>query len=364
MADRSETTYVIHLTGQMTAESPLTTTTPPLKNRPRDSDAPLPLPKMTVTYGDQRFTVPYMPGSGIRGKLRRCGVALLRRAFPQGMKLHDYYYLAIGGVKGGEQESKSDFAAAVSLRARNPLIGLFGAGAPWMQGRLSVGHAVPLEPISEDYVTGVRTDDIGRAGGAIDMLTAEEQAAWVDMAWNNSRRSKKDQAARRLREQLRAKGLGDADRAALQARITAAETDIAEHAARAYATSSVLRPLPGYEYIPQGTRLGHSMTLTHVNDNEIGAFLAILREFAFNPVIGAKAAHHAGVVSARWSYTVRESVSHKPVGHGAVTLTPYDDLGIDDGFMAACAARFVTGLDAGVFDFSAPPARRGADEDD
>ena len=363
MAARNDKTYVIHMTGVMTAESPLTTTTPPLRNRPYDSDAPLPLPKMTATYGDQRFTVPYMPGSGIRGKLRRCAVETVRRIFPDGLKLHDYYYLAIGGVKGSEPESKSDFAAALERRSRNPLIGLFGAGAPWTQGRLSVSHAVPQTPISEQYVTGVRTDDIGKPGG-IAVLTSEEQALWAEMSHSNSRRSRKEQQVRRLRDDLKARSLGEADRSALQARIAELEAEISEHSAKAYSSNSVLRPLPGYEYIPQGTRLSQTLALTHVTPHEIGAFLGALREFAFHPVIGAKAAHNAGVVSASWTYTVRESRSHDRVGHGSVTLRPYDDLDYDDDFLIDCAKGFIKALDSGEFDFSAPAARKGAGDDE
>ncbi|MEI9903778.1 MAG: hypothetical protein WDN06_07125 [Asticcacaulis sp.] len=365
MAAKRETTYVIHLTGLMTAESPLTTTTPPLKNRPYDSDAPAPLPKMTVTYGDQRFTVPYMPGSGIRGKLRRCGVEVLRRVFPDGLKLHDYYYLAIGGVKGSGSENKSDFAAALARRKQNPLIGLFGAGVPWTQGRLSVSHAVPQQPISEQYITGVRTDDIGKPDGGIAILTPEEQALWTEMAYNNSRRSKKEHAVRRLKDDLKAKGLSDADRIVLQAQIAATEKEIAEHTAKAYSTNSVLRPLPGYEYIPQGTRLSHTMALTHVNAHEIGAFLALMREFAFHPVIGAKAAHNSGVVSATWSFSIRESLSHDLVSQGTLALRPYDNLDYDDKFLIDCAKGFITALDSGAFDFSAPAARKaGAGDSD
>ncbi len=363
MAARSDTTYVVHMTGVMTAESPLTTTMPPLRNRPNDSDAPLPLPKMTVTYDDQRFTVPYMPGSGIRGKLRRCAVEVLRRVYPEGMKLHDYYYLAIGGVKGSEPESKSDFAAALERRAHNPLIGLFGAGAPWMQGRLSVSHAVPQTPISEQYVTGVRTDDIGKPGG-IAVLTPQEQALWVEMSHSNSRRSRTEQQVRRLREDLKSRALNEGERTALQARIAELDQDIAAHSARTYSPHSVLRPLPGYEYIPQGTRLSQTMALTHVTVHEVGAFLAALREFAFHPVIGAKAAHNAGVISGSWSYTVRESRSHDRVSHGSIALRPYDDLDYDDDFLTGCAEGFMQALDSGAFDFAAPAIKKNAGNDE
>lgn len=348
----TEPTYIVRLDGALTAETPLTTTPPALKGRPRDPDQPLPLPKMVVTYGDSRATVPYLPGSGIRGRLRRCGVDIVRRALPEGLRLQDYYYLAIGGVKGADTERKSDFAATAARRAANPLIGLFGAGAPWMQGRLSVSHAVPRTPVTEQSVTGVRLDDIGGAGTAITLLRPEDQAHWMEMAFHNAERSRKDAALRRLKAEQAARGRGE--RAELQAGMEALSREIAGHAARAYADLSVQRPLPGYEFIAPGTILTQSMTLTHATPFEIGAFVAILRAFALNPVLGGKAAHGNGVVSGKWTISVRESHSPERSGQGSVVLTPYEPLELDEPFVNRCAADFQAALDAGRFDLTAP----------
>ncbi|MGZ3298860.1 MAG: hypothetical protein ACXU8O_07575, partial [Asticcacaulis sp.] len=316
--------------GALTAETPLTTTTPALKSRPHDPDRPSPLPKMTVTYGDNRATVPYMPGSGIRGRLRRCGIDLLRRISPEGLRLADYYYLAIGGVKGAGVENKADLAAAVARRAANPLVGLFGAATPWAQGRLSVSHAVPLAPVAEQYVTGVRVDDIGSAGAGITLLRPEDQAQWIEMAFHNTERSRREATLRRLKDELaartRAGTLREGELVQTQAQIDTLTRAVAEHRALAYGSHSVLRPLSGYEFIPPGAVLNQSLTLTHATRHEIGAFIAILREFAFNPVIGGRAAHHNGVVSARWRFTVRDSTSHDLVSQGTAAIVPYETL--------------------------------------
>ena len=353
-------TYIVRLDGALTAETPLTTTPPALRGRPHDTDLPLPLPKMVVTYGDSRATVPYMPGSGIRGRLRRCGVDVVRRAMPEGLRLQDYYYLAIGGVKGADAERKSDFAAAAARRDVNPLIGLFGAGTPWMQGRLSVSHAVPRTPVSEQSVTGARLDDIGGAGTAITLLRAEDQAQWIEMAFHNAERSRKDAMLRRLKGELAGRGRGSAaDRSERQAGMETLSREIASHTARTYAGLSVQRPLSGYEFIAPGTVLSQSMTLTHATVFEIGAFVAILRGFALNPVLGGKAAHGNGVVSAKWMVSVRESQASEMTRRGEIRLTPFEPLALNDAFLGKCAADFLTALDAGRFDFTAPAEREG-----
>jgi len=353
-------TYIVRLDGALTAETPLTTTLPALKGRPHDTDRPMPVPKMVVTYGDSRATVPYMPGSGIRGRLRRCGVDLVRRAMPEGLRLQDYYYLAIGGVKGADAERKSDFAAAAARRAANPLIGLFGAGTPWMQGRLSVGHAVPRLPVTEQSVTGARLDDIGGSGSAITLLRAEDQAQWIEMAFHNAERSRKDAALRRLKADMSGRGRGSAvERTELQAGMEALSREIAGHTARAYADLSVQRPLSGYEFIAPGTVLSQSMTLTHATAFEIGAFVAILRAFALNPVLGGKAAHGNGVVSAKWTVSVRESQASEITGRGAIELVPFEPLRLDEAFLDRCATDFLAALGDSRFDFTAPEVRTG-----
>jgi hypothetical protein len=211
---------------------------------------------------------------------------------------------------------------------------------------------VPRTPVTEQSVTGVRLDDIGGTGAAITLLRPEDQAHWIEMAFHNAERSRKDAALRRLKSELSARGRGE--RAELQAGLEALNREIAGHAARAYAGLSVQRPLPGYEFIAPGTVLTQSMTLTHATRFEIGAFVAILRAFALNPVLGGKVAHGNGVVSGKWTLSVRASHEASQLSRGEVALTPFEPLALDDSFLDRCAADFQAAMDAGRFDFTAP----------
>ena len=65
------------------------------------------LPRMPIYDADSGATlyIAYFPASGIRGKLRRCAVAALRRLHGQGCSIDAFRYLAIGGVKGSGSEA-------------------------------------------------------------------------------------------------------------------------------------------------------------------------------------------------------------------------------------------------------------------
>src|SRR3546814_13324606 len=67
----------------------------------------------------------------------------------------DYYLNTIGGVKdkkvaddekgSGADEPIVDVGYDADLRRKNPLVSLFGAGEPWLTGRLPVSHPIRSE---------------------------------------------------------------------------------------------------------------------------------------------------------------------------------------------------------------------------
>ena len=77
------------------------------------SDPPIPLPRMSVTVEDGNVTlVPYFPGSGIRGKLRRMAEEVVRFGLVgedgvSPFSVDDAYYLRNGGVKGARRRIRS-----------------------------------------------------------------------------------------------------------------------------------------------------------------------------------------------------------------------------------------------------------------
>lgn len=240
----------------------LETVTPFATSPPEDSRAKgaAPLPRMPVFLADEMHHVPYVPGGGICGRLRRvaadCVKAAAPGAFP--MEAKDYFYNVVGGVKGDEKEDKGDIGSMAERRARNPLISLFGAGAPWTMGRLAVGHAIPSGPFETTKIVGVRSDDIARRPEALDLLTPRGQEDYFQYATANQARTVAEREMERLsRQSASVAKTGDkaeADRLSA----AAAEREDARKAClermAVISSNSLLMPLAGYEAIPAGVR--------------------------------------------------------------------------------------------------------------
>ena len=353
-------TYSLVLQGYLCAEQPLATS-PPGSNT-TDSKVQQ-LPKMAVEYQGQRITVPYFPGAGLRGKLRRCAVDVILGVYPDGFQIRDFYYLTIGGVKGDEAEDKNDLSKTEARRKANPLIGLFGSSTPWYKGRAQISHAIPAEPVAANVINGVRTDDFMRQGGRLEVLSAAERPKYIEMAQANSKRSRLDAQIERQERDLRiARSKGDA-KEALEKRIADIELLKAEREdalKAAFASNSVQTILAGYEVIPQGVRLAQKINLEFVNEDEIGLFFLMMNEFALNPMLGAHANHNCGLVSGKWSVKVRKNREPRYVDMGELTLSPNEPLDTDIALFTNSADKFQTKLDQGDYDFGAPGSKDAA----
>lgn len=345
----------LHAEGEFVAEQPLATS-PPNVGPPglARRGAAAALPRMTVGYDGAASRVPYFPGAGIRGVLRRKAFEVVRCSRSDPFSVEDYYYLVLGGVKGNEAEGNADLRLAAERRARNPLIALFGAAAPWDRGRLLVGHAIPTTPLTPDVVRGARRDDFAAGGGTLSLLSSEDQARWAAMAQANSERSQIRARLDRAEKALRV-AREDDDRDAAEIASLRSELTLRDRAS--YSSNSVGRPLAGYEVIPPGTRLRHRFVLTSVTSFEVGMFLAALREFSFDPFLGARRSQGNGMVSASWVLKVREA--------GEATVKTWGDLRVTGfgGFEAppeaeACLEAFVRELAANdQFRFTSLPNR-------
>jgi len=115
--------------------------------------------------------------------------------------------------------------------------------------------------------------------------------------------------------------------------------------------------------IPQGVRLQQLITLSNVNQFEIGLFVATLRQFAMNPLLGAKTAHHCGTVSGAWDVKSREGIRGRATFGGTVAFDAYGDLAVEDAFLLDCEAAFEERLKARGFDFRAPKLRAAPAEE-
>lgn len=204
--------------------------------------------------------------------------------------------------------------------AANPVIGLFGASTPWVKGKAMVGHMICKSPeIRPMRVDGVRADILKRDPGLVEYLeegsmesynadiqrTKEFAIVKTELATIDAEMRK---ATAEERKKLREK------RAQIEARIKAENL---QHV-------SAQMPLSGYEAIPPGAELETAISLVGASEIELGGMIAALERFAENPVLGAHAAHGAGVVSGTWE------VNKTRTGYiGKVTIKPFVGLEIE-----------------------------------
>jgi CRISPR type IV-associated protein Csf2 len=349
-------TYTVVLNGTITTESPLATCPPKTeteKRAEREKNPPSRLPRMTVGNAE---TV-YFPGSGLRGKLRRHALTVVRRAV-QGdgapvFTLDDHYFNVVGGIKDKGSDSKADIIAAANLRAANPLISLFGSMAAHTAGKLMVSHAVPEQPTEPDKIAGIRSDDMERTPDTLNTLADGERDKWLSMSEEGASNSKAKAELKNIETALRKavkNAKGNADAAAEVAELSA-KRDALKGQVEA-AGVNIKQVLGGYEVIPQGKVLNQRMVLRNVTKLELGLFLAALRELALDPVVGAHANHGCGVISGTWTVTVREGDGFANVG--SVQIEPFGGLELLDTGIIASALAAWDATDVTSLNFRAP----------
>lgn len=323
----------LRLQGHLTAETSIATCPPGTPVRGKNQ--PAPLPKMTV----KGVLTPYFPGGGLRGTLRRRAVDLVRTTLmgdgvsPFG--LDDHYYLVLGGIKGDDKEDKADIVGADARRKANPILGLFGAGDPWQQGRLYVSHAVPSSDVEVQAIRGARVDDFARSGDNLQMLSEDERQSWLKIAKINTIRSAKIRERDGVEAKMRSSKTDADSKKGLDAEFKKLEAEIKALSEESEYSNAINRPLDGYEVIPQGTEMEHSLTLSFGNMSEIGLLMGALRFWALDPWIGAHKAHGCGVVSGRWSASMRKgyAAAYEPL-KSEVVMTAFEGVTGPDELMA------------------------------
>ena len=313
----SKNTY--HFTGNLKAQSHMATCTPSMTAKVA-KNAPLPVP----SFETERGRLLYMPGAGLRSKLRGAVTAMLLEALEargaRRFSLTDAQLNRVGGIKQAGAESTLDAAGYLRMVASNPAIGIFGASTPWVKGKAMVGHLICKSPeVRPMRVDGVRADIIKRDPGIVEFLNA----ASMD-SYNADIQRTKDYA------------LVKAEKAKLEADLRKANADerkkIREQIAKieerikkeGLQHVSAQMPLSGYEAIPPGAELENAISMVGASEIELGGMIAALERFAENPVLGAHASHGAGVVSGSWE------VNKTRVGYiGKLTIKPFMGLEIE-----------------------------------
>ena len=323
--------YTLLFKGELLAESPLAIS-PPDTHKKRGRDQPQTLPVMGV-FGEYGYieTV-YVPAASIRGALRRCALRVVREALIAAtgestpLDLETHYFLSVGGVKGREKEDKLNLTRQLERRRRNPLISLFGAGDPWVQGRLCTQPAIPKTPLTlaaTPIINGVRSDDFMRNPDQLIFIAPDEVASWLLMREQTTEVSTVKARQQSLRRAIaKANREADGDRAQTLAEELKQADEIVQNSA-----NPVNLPLAGYHVIPKGARLEHGFILIDANAVEIGLFLAALKRFSTLPLLGGHRNHGCGLISAFWTVLLRRDDGSET--QGDIRLSPYSEITLD-----------------------------------
>lgn len=359
------TTY--DLNGHLETIQPLATCSADLMDREgkgktaSGGNQPTPVPHMTTAKGD----VLYFPGTGIRGKVRRCARDVLREAMMTTadgasdtslFSLAQHYFLSVGGVKGKEELNPATVKLEAQWRVANPLLSLFGAGAAgvlgFVTGHLSVGNAVCDAPVAPVIFSGARSDDLYRDKEQVRYLSDADLDNLVEQA-SGAKSSAKLRTERKKQETALKKTTDAAKKAEAQARIEAIDAEIAQIKEDSGAADVAIgMPLAGWKAIPEGQTLRQRMLLTRSNAIELGLLLAALERFAMLPVLGAKYACGCGLVRGHWE--VFEVTPAGRVSLGTVTMNEFEPLQLDGEELVAARAAFQFWLTSGQGDFSIP----------
>lgn len=313
----------------------------------------------TLYSGSDRATKPVLPGSTIRGRLRRSAVEVVLGLAGETIPLAEWHQNAVGGIKGSASESGHDILMRQALREKNPVLGLFGAGSPWMLSRASIGDAVPVDHVVTEIIGGVRADDGNRDNAFFEKLDDSAPEEWLALKEDNATRTQTKAKLREINAAIRAarKAKNDSEEEKLLAEKD--EIESREDNERVTKTNSVSMPLC-HEAMPSGITMLHKMTLKSVSAAEAGLFVAAWNHFLkAKPHVGQHESLGYGLLQGQYDVFLTpagnvdpfaiEGAQDKPLG--TLTAEPVSGLtGVPSelvGFMSAFKDKFA----AGKFDF-------------
>lgn len=361
--------YNVRLSGLLTTQSPVTIVPPNSEEIVRADRSKYRRVATLVTYADGlRETRPIVPGSTLRGRLRRSAVEVYLGLTGNKIPLAEWHQNAVGGIKGSEAESGFDVAMRGEIRDRNPVLSLFGAGSPWIASRVKIDHAVPTHPVDTTIVGGVRADDGRRDDDFFKKLDGEAVDEWIALVDANAARTKHKAEVKQMTADLRKarKDKNEAETVRLEAALKASSSD--DDAAATLASNPVSMPLQ-HETMPAGVTLAHGITLTAVTEEEIGLFFAAVNRFMkLNPAVGQHENMGYGLFKASYNISMDEVGQFDPfvVGNssptdaGTITAEPFAGLVDVPQRIVDCMGAFKAAFQSGRYDFSLVKSKQDA----
>lgn len=303
-------------------------------------------------YADGTETI-YLPATTIRGRIRNLlttsVMQILHEKSGKQFTPRDYLFTASGGIKdratANSDDREVDLAGIEAVRTQNPVISLFGAMTMKIAGKAMVGDAVPSEPVQPNHLgRSVRAHPLQRSPELLPVLELSALEAFRKLDTARARGNVLEDEAENLEKKatrLTRSDAPDADEI-LGIREVAKERRAEAKAAfdEAGGAVNIQQLLGGYEAIPMNTRLGHSMRLREVTEDELAFMLLGLQLLAFDPFIGAHRAQGHGEIEVRYKLSVAgKREPEKPAGE--IRMTPFAVLEVEtsDPFINAAAVK-------------------------
>lgn len=332
----------LELIGNITTVDPVAISTPLKKG---GSGNPVPAQTERRYYDGQLVETLIIPASSIRGKLRHIATRLVMEEKTKSgvrFKVRDYLVTALGGVvdvaslkqtqqaetneTGSDivQDGAVDLDRQQELRLKNPIVSLFGSMDAAVMSKLHVRAAVPIGPIAPSVNViggGTRASPLHRepelfSSGAelfdgTDVLTFI--AANTAKVEGNKLEDEAERLVRRARELRRAGNVAAAEAVDAEAKVLKMKAEATFEAVGGKV--NLQQALWGWQSIPAGTVLRHSMRLDRPTEVEAKLFFAVLRAFAAHPVVGGHIAVGCGRIAANWKLIIDgENVGNVDVG--------------------------------------------------
>ncbi|MEI8397014.1 MAG: hypothetical protein WCF85_19990 [Rhodospirillaceae bacterium] len=277
---------------------------------------------------------PVWPGETIKGLLRatafNVAVEALRAICPDypGITLDRLYEQTKGGTVF--TAVRADISGGADLRRAQPILSLFGAASPRLEGKLVVEPAM-ARPISGGYSSGLpdgaRRDPVLASPHLAGLLTEHERAVW-------QRRSAiiQDAAAAKARlrdaERIlyRAKLAGIIDLAAMERNKESARSELTNIEANPDFAHSMQRPVLSKPAVAAGVVYDHRIVGNALTDIEAGLLFATLETLGADPHIGGGRTTGHGRFSADYTIFRREGTGPLrkqpliPVGKFMITV--------------------------------------------
>lgn len=359
---QSQRTFIF--TGSLTAVQPLATCSKDLKDREGKENQPVPVPKTTTPKGLRLM----FPSTGLKGTIRRAARDTVRDGVirvtgnEKPFSLDEHYLLTLGGIKGEGEQNRVSVAHEAEWRVKNPLLSIFGAGDAgflgFVQGRISVSNAICVEADEAVIFSGARTDDLYRDKAQIAFLSESDVESLIRKA-----RGGKDLAT--IKDEIKkldllrkaARRAGNVEEVtSLATRIEALEADKgAVKESSGTSDNSLARPLAGWQAIPQGAVMDHSMHLVRSTQVELGLMLRSLNRVAQHPFIGAHYTNGCGQISGSWEVFEASLEGKKSLGR--ITLTPFEPLDIDGPELKEAVNAFDAFIDSKAWNFGIPAVK-------